>query len=159
MSTLQSRVSTQSPAYVANRAAMREIVDTFKKRLLEAQHGGGSAAAAKHRARGKMLARERIQAVIDPGTGFLEFSGLAAFEVYDGDAPGAGIVTGLGVIEGRGDVVAREAIAEAPVELRGVFRRGGGETCGELRDGRIGELLPRMLLGESRGRQSERKGD
>jgi 3-methylcrotonyl-CoA carboxylase beta subunit len=102
---LQSRISPQSPAFLANRAAMREIVDAFKKRLAEAQQGGGEEAAAKHRARGKLLARERIQVVIDPGTEFLEFSALAAYDVYGGDAPGAGIVTGLGVIAGRECVI------------------------------------------------------
>ena len=101
MATLQSRISAQAPAFLTNREAMRELVDTFKKRLATAQKGGGEEAEAKHRARGKMLARERIQAVIDPGTEFLEFSALAAYEMYDGGAPSAGVVTGLGVIAGR----------------------------------------------------------
>lgn len=105
MAILQSRVSTQSASYLANRASMREVVDTFKKRLEEFQQGGGPDAAKKHKARGKMLARERIQAVIDPGTEFLEFSALAAYDMYDGDAPGAGVVTGLAVIQGRECVI------------------------------------------------------
>lgn len=101
MSILETRINAGSPAFLANKAAMSEIVDTFKRRLEEAQAGGGEEAANKHRARGKMLPRERIQAVIDPGTEFLEFSALAATDMYDGEAPGAGVVTGLGVIQGR----------------------------------------------------------
>ncbi len=105
MAILQSRISSDSAAFVGNRAAMKDIVAVFKKKLSEAQAGGGVEAAAKHRARGKMLARERIHAVIDPGTEFLEFSALAAGDMYEGGAPGAGIVTGLGVIEGRECVI------------------------------------------------------
>jgi 3-methylcrotonyl-CoA carboxylase beta subunit len=101
MAILETRVSAQAQSFIANKAAMSELVDTYKARLAEARLGGGEDAAKKHRARGKMLARERIQAVIDPGTEFLEFSALAGHGLYDGDAPGAGIVTGLGVICGR----------------------------------------------------------
>ena len=105
MAILQSRLSSASPGYSANRAALLEQVSGLKKRLEEVGRGGGETAAARHRARGKMLARERIQAVIDPGTEFLEFSALAAGEMYDGEAPGAGIVTGLGVIRGRETII------------------------------------------------------
>lgn len=101
MAILESRISTQSPAFAANQAALKSIVDTFKERQAQAREGGGADAVSKHRSRGKMTARERIQAVIDPGTEFLEFSSLAATDMYDGDAPAAGIVTGLGVISGR----------------------------------------------------------
>ncbi len=62
--------------------------------------GGGDDAVARHKSRGKLTARERIQSLIDPGSQFLELSPLAAFEMYNGEAPGAGIVTGLGVVEG-----------------------------------------------------------
>jgi 3-methylcrotonyl-CoA carboxylase beta subunit len=105
MSVLESRLILQSPAFAANRAAMAEQVTTLKSRLAAAAQGGGKDAIDKHKARGKMLARERIQAVIDPGTGFMEFSALAAFDMYDGEAPGAGLVTGLGVIRGRECVI------------------------------------------------------
>ena len=101
MSILETRINAGTPAFLANKAAMSEIVDTFKSRLEKARAGGGEESAKKHQARGKMLPRERIQAVIDPGTEFLEFSALAAYDMYDGEAPGAGIVTGLGVIHGR----------------------------------------------------------
>src|SRR5665213_637672 len=101
MAILESRINVQSAAFVANKTAMSEVAALMKRRLTDAALGGGPDAAAKHRSRGKLLARERIQAVIDPGTEFLEFSALAAYEMYDGGAPGAGVVTGLGVIQGR----------------------------------------------------------
>jgi len=105
MAILQSRLSPQSPTFVANQTAMGVLVDTLKERLAQVHRGGGDDALAKHRARGKMFVRDRIRALIDPGTEFLEFSGLAAYEVYEGEAPGAGVVTGLGVIQGRECVV------------------------------------------------------
>ncbi len=67
--------------------------------------GGGERAVERHRARGKLLARERIDRLVDPGTAFLELNALAAWDVYDGQAPSAGIVTGIGVVEGRECVI------------------------------------------------------
>src|SRR4029079_4719331 len=67
--------------------------------------GGGEAAVERHRSRGKLPARERIDLLVDPGSAFLELHALAAWDVYDGDAPGAGIVTGIGLVEGRECVV------------------------------------------------------
>lgn len=84
---------------------MRDLVDHLKRSLEITKQGGGAEAAAKHKARGKLLARDRIQQLIDPGTEFLEFSALAAWEMYDGGAPAAGVVTGLGVINGRECVI------------------------------------------------------
>jgi 3-methylcrotonyl-CoA carboxylase beta subunit len=95
----------ESPAFAANQAAQKELVDVFKKRQAEARAGGGSEATARHKSRGKLTARERIQTLIDPGTEFLEFSSLAAYEMYDSGAPAAGLVTGLGVINGRECVI------------------------------------------------------
>src|SRR5213075_1684834 len=67
--------------------------------------GGGEQAVERHRSRGKLPARERIDRLVDPGTAFLELNALAAWDVYDGQAPGAGIVTGIGVVEGRECVI------------------------------------------------------
>lgn len=105
MAILETRINPQSPAFNANASAMKSILETFKERQAKARLGGGDEALAKHRSRGKMSARDRIQAVIDPGTEFLEFSSLAANEMYDGEAPGAGVVTGLAVISGRECVI------------------------------------------------------
>jgi 3-methylcrotonyl-CoA carboxylase beta subunit len=105
MSILQSRVSPQSASFVANSSAMRELVEAFRKRVERVHLGGGEEALNRHRSRGKMFVRDRIRAMIDPGTEFLEFSALAAENMYEGDAPGAGVVTGLGVVEGHECVI------------------------------------------------------
>src|SRR5437868_2633608 len=105
MATIESRLTSQAPGFVLNQAAQKELLETLKQRLAKAREGGGAEAAERHKSRGKLLARERIQGLIDPGTEFLEFSALAAFDMYEGDAPGAGVVTGLGVVQGRECVI------------------------------------------------------
>jgi 3-methylcrotonyl-CoA carboxylase beta subunit len=105
MAILESRISSSSSAFASNRTYMLDLVQQFRQRQEQAQQGGGAEAQAKHKQRGKLLARERIQTLIDPGTEFLEFSSLAGYEMYDGDAPSAGVVTGLGVVNGRECVI------------------------------------------------------
>ncbi|MGE4131560.1 MAG: carboxyl transferase domain-containing protein [Bdellovibrionales bacterium] len=105
MALIESTLSKESAQYVANRRALEAQVAEFKERLAKVSAGGGSEAAERHRSRGKLLARERIQALIDPGTEFLEFSAMAAWGMYGDDAPGAGMVSGLGVIQGRECVI------------------------------------------------------
>ncbi len=105
MSLLSTRISALSPDFLANKKAMDLLVRTWQSRLDEIHEGGGTVACQKHRERGKWTARERIQALIDPGTAFLELSAYAAFGLYDGQAPAAGIVTGVGVIHGREVVI------------------------------------------------------
>jgi acetyl-CoA carboxylase carboxyltransferase component len=80
-------------------------VAELRERTASVAEGGGAEAVDRHRSRGKMLARERVDALLDPGSAFLELNALAAWDLYDGEAPGAGIVTGLGVIDGRECVV------------------------------------------------------
>src|SRR3954470_11496287 len=80
---------------------MQALVDELRSRPPQVAAGGGERAVERHRSRGKLTARERIDLLVDPGTSFLELNALAAWEMYDGQAPGAGIVTGIGVIEGR----------------------------------------------------------
>src|SRR5438445_3011098 len=79
---------------------MEELVAELRKRTALIALGGGEKAVERHRSRGKLTARERIDRLVDPGSAFLELSALAAWDVYDGQAPSAGIVTGIGVIEG-----------------------------------------------------------
>ena len=105
MAILETRISSASPNFAANKSAMQQLVGALKENLKKAAQGGGDEAAIKHKSRGKLLARERIQNLIDPGTEFLEFSALAADGLYGGDAPGAGVVTGLAVINGREAVI------------------------------------------------------
>lgn len=102
---LETRVDTNAPHFQENAAYHRALAEELRLRLAEVKRGGGEEAVAKHRARGKMLARERIEALIDPGAPFLEFSPLAAYGLYDNEAPGAGIVTGIGPIHGQECVV------------------------------------------------------
>src|ERR1041385_6296555 len=97
---LESRVE-RTDDFVRREARMQELVDELRARTARVAAGGGEKAIERHRSRGKLLARERIDLLVDPGTAFLELSALAAWDVYDGQAPGAGIVTGIGVVEGR----------------------------------------------------------
>ena len=84
----------------ANREAMLELVAELRQKQDIVRHGGGDEARQRHTARGKMFVRDRIAALIDPGTTFLEFSSLAANGMYRDEAPGAGLVTGMGTIQG-----------------------------------------------------------
>jgi 3-methylcrotonyl-CoA carboxylase beta subunit/propionyl-CoA carboxylase len=102
---LPTHVDADAPDFRENAAIMRALVGELRERLRQVAQGGGEAAIARHRARGKMLARERIDRLVDPGTPFLELSPLAAWEMYDGDAPSAGIVTGIGSVCGREVVI------------------------------------------------------
>jgi 3-methylcrotonyl-CoA carboxylase beta subunit len=101
MPRLVSHLDTSSDAYRDNAAHMGELVAGLRRRLVRAAAGGGEAAIERHRGRGKLLARERIERLIDRGAAFLELSQLAAEELYDGEAPAAGIVTGIGPVHGQ----------------------------------------------------------
>lgn len=98
---IPTEIDTGSSEFKENRAQMKKLVDEWRERVARVKAGGGADAVGKHKSRGKMTARERIEALIDPGSSFLEFSTLAAWEMYDGAAPGAGIVTGVGVVSGQ----------------------------------------------------------
>jgi acetyl-CoA carboxylase carboxyltransferase component len=84
---------------------MEALTAELRERTALVARGGGEKAVERHRSRGKLTARERIDRLVDPGSAFLELNALAAWELYDGDAPSAGIVTGIGVVEGRHCVV------------------------------------------------------
>ncbi|WP_413585549.1 carboxyl transferase domain-containing protein [Bdellovibrio sp. HCB274] len=100
MEILDSHIDVNSSDFKANREAMLNVVGQWRERVELVKQGGGADATKKHKARGKMTARERIEALVDGGTAFLEFSTLAAWDMYEGQAPGAGVVTGIGVIHG-----------------------------------------------------------
>jgi acetyl-CoA carboxylase carboxyltransferase component len=104
MALLQSRVE-RTDDFGRRSARMEALVEELRARTAQVADGGGEQATARHRSRGKLLARERIDRLIDTGTAFLELNALAAWEMYDGQAPGAGIVTGIGVVEGRECVI------------------------------------------------------
>lgn len=101
MPTLKSSVQTNSPEFKANRSHHLALAEDLKKRLAEARQGGGPEACERHTKRGKLLPRDRVNALLDPGTDFLEIGALAANGMYDGAAPGAGMIAGVGVVNGR----------------------------------------------------------
>jgi acetyl-CoA carboxylase carboxyltransferase component len=102
---LDTRVDRAAPEFGENRARMEALVEELRERHATVAEGGGAKAIDRHRARGKLLARERIDRLLDPGSSFLELNALAAWDLYGGDAPSAGLVSGIGVVEGQECVV------------------------------------------------------
>jgi acetyl-CoA carboxylase carboxyltransferase component len=104
MSLLTSRAS-RDDVFEARRERMQALVDELRERTELVARGGGEQAVERHRSRGKLTARERIDRLVDPDSVFLELGALAAWDLYDGAAPSAGIVTGIGVVEGQECVI------------------------------------------------------
>ena len=100
MPIIESRINTRSQDYTDNAQAMQAQLDDLNQKLAQTALGGSEAARAKHVARGKLLPRERVEHLIDPGTPFLELSPMAAHGMYGGEAPGAGVITGIGRVAG-----------------------------------------------------------
>src|SRR5579885_1399949 len=105
MAIIETHVDRKSPQFLENKRHFEELLAQLNERLQQVQQGGGADAIARHRKRNKLLARERVQLLCDPDTPFLEFSPLAAWDMYDNYAPSAGIVTGIGVVEGQECVI------------------------------------------------------
>ena len=105
MPVLESRISSRDPEFVANAQALQAMVQDLQQKLQQAALGGGNEARKKHVARGKLLPRDRVNLLLDPGSPFLELSPLAAHGLYEGAAPGAGVITGIGRIQGRECVI------------------------------------------------------
>jgi 3-methylcrotonyl-CoA carboxylase beta subunit len=105
MTVLRSDITPRSEGFGANAAAMRALLEDLRARVAEAELGGGETSRARHLARGKLLPRDRVAALIDPGSPFLELSQLAAFGMYGGEVPSAGIITGIGRVSGRECVI------------------------------------------------------
>jgi len=102
---LESKLVPRSEDYLANVAAMQSVVDDLKSKIETIMLGGGEEPRKKHLARGKLLPRDRVQMLLDPGTPFLELSQLAAYNIYNNDAPCAGVITGIGRIAGQECVI------------------------------------------------------
>src|SRR6202044_1904159 len=98
---LHSSTDPSSSDFARNAEAMRALVAELREKLDAVAGGGGEASRARHTSRGKMLARERVDLLTDPGTAFLELSPLAAHGLYGGDVHSASVVTGVGRISGR----------------------------------------------------------
>jgi acetyl-CoA carboxylase carboxyltransferase component len=105
VAVLTSRIERESDVFARRRERMEALVAELRERTAVVARGGGEQAVARHRERGKLTARERIDRLVDPAGSFLELGALAAWDLYEGQAPGAGIVTGIGVVEGRECVV------------------------------------------------------
>ena len=105
MALLTSTADRASAEFARRHERMAELVAQLRERTAQVSSGGGEAAMARHRSRGKLPARERVDRLVDPDSAFLELNALAAWDLYDGQAPSAGIVTGIGVVEGRECVI------------------------------------------------------
>jgi 3-methylcrotonyl-CoA carboxylase beta subunit len=101
MVALESHINPADPTFRANRERMEQLVADLRERLARAREGGGAKYLQRHRDQGKLPVRERIERLLDPGSPFLELSPLAAHGMYGGDAPAAGLVTGIGRVAGR----------------------------------------------------------
>jgi acetyl-CoA carboxylase carboxyltransferase component len=102
---LETRVDRSATDYAANRERMEALVSELRDLTAETARGGDEEALERHRSRGKLPVRERVARLVDPDSAFLELNALAANGLYDGEAPGAGIVTGIAVVEGEECVV------------------------------------------------------
>jgi 3-methylcrotonyl-CoA carboxylase beta subunit len=101
MNTLQSQINPRSQAFADNTEHMQSLVDDLEALVAHIKQGGGERYQARHQARGKLLPRDRVNLLIDPGSPFLEFSQLAAHNMYGkDDVPAAGIITGIGRVNG-----------------------------------------------------------
>ena len=105
MPALTTALDPRSEGFRANAAAMRALVDDLRAKTETISLGGDEAARKRHIGRGKLLARERVRTLIDPGSPFLELSAFAAHGLYEGEVPAAGIVTGIGRISGQECVI------------------------------------------------------
>ena len=117
MSVIKSAIDTSSDDFCDNAAAGKALVDDLSAKIAEIRKGGGERARTKHLKRGKLLPRERIRQLLDPGSPFLELSQLAAYGMYGGDAPCGGVITGVGRIQGLECVV----IANDPTVKGGTY--------------------------------------
>jgi 3-methylcrotonyl-CoA carboxylase beta subunit len=97
---IETKTNVRTAEFAANVSAMQEKIAALTAALEKIGTGGPEAARQKHIARGKLLPRERVEQLLDPGTPFLELSPLAAYGMYNGDAPAAGIITGIGRVSG-----------------------------------------------------------
>ena len=105
MNQITSHVNTRSEDFLTNASHMENLVNDLKNKFEQIKTGGGEAYQKRHQSRGKLLVRDRINALIDTGSPFLEFSQMAAYKVYDEDVACAGIITGIGRVSGQECVI------------------------------------------------------
>src|SRR4051812_33060092 len=113
MAVLTSQLDRDAEEFARRRERMEELVAELRERTAQIALGGGEKATERHRSRGKLRARERVDRLVDPGTAFLELNALAAWELYDGEAPSAGLGPRIRGVEGGGwGVVGDDATAK-----------------------------------------------
>ncbi len=147
MPVFDSKLKTKSPEFLANCNSMRELVDQLRERLDLVHLGGGERAQARHRSRGKLLPRDRIGLLLDPGSPFLELSALAAYGMYNDESPGASQISGVGRISG---VECLVTAADATVKGGAIYPM----TVQKILRGQkiaIENRLPSVMLVESAG--------
>ncbi|MBL4899581.1 MAG: methylcrotonoyl-CoA carboxylase, partial [Colwellia sp.] len=105
MAKIISKINTRSQDFLDNAAHMQTQVDDLREKLSEIKLGGGEYSRERHIGRGKLLPRDRVNALLDDGSAFLEFSQFAAYKVYDDNVPSAGIITGIGRVGGQECVI------------------------------------------------------
>ena len=147
MTVLSTSIDRRSEVFAANAAAMRALVKDLRAKVAAIEQGGTEEARRRHLDRGKLLPRERVRALLDPGSPFLEFSQLAAYGMYDGEVPAAGIITGIGrIMGGECVIVANDATVKGgtyfPMTVKKHLR--AQEIAGENR-------LPCLYLVDSGG--------
>jgi 3-methylcrotonyl-CoA carboxylase beta subunit len=112
MAALKSRIDTRSDEFKANAASLQHQVDDLRAKAAAIALGGDAKSRERHAARGKLLPRDRVDGLLDPGTPFLEIGQLAAYDMYDGEAPAAGMIAGIGRVQGQDCmIVANDATA------------------------------------------------
>src|SRR5690349_6603086 len=105
MAILKTTIDTRDAAFAENTATLRALTEDLRARVSEIKQGGGARSSERHLSRGKLLPRERVRTLLDPGTPYLELSQLAAYGVYEEQIPAAGILTGIGRVSGRECVI------------------------------------------------------
>ena len=100
MTQLSSRINPRSDEFKAKSDSMTLLVDDLQQKLKKIEQGGGPVALERHLSRGKLLPRQRVEKLLDPGSPFLEISQFAAYEVYDEEVPAAGVIAGIGRVSG-----------------------------------------------------------
>jgi acetyl-CoA carboxylase carboxyltransferase component len=121
---LDSNIRSSGKEYITNRDAYLKLLEDYNNKLMKVLQGGSVEAVQKHKSRGKLPARERIDLLVDPNTPFLELSSLAAWNMYNNDFPSAGIVTGIGIICGKEVViVANDATVKGGTYVKETIRK------------------------------------
>lgn len=124
MYRLETKIDVNSDEFKSNKEAYLKLLNQYKDVLKTVKNGGSEKAVKKHKERGKLLARERIDLLIDPNTPFLELSPLAAYGMYDNEFPSAGIVTGIGIIHGKEAViVANDATVKGGTYMKETIKK------------------------------------